>query len=289
MADIVISCSGAKHITKKIAKKLKVSYSELSVNKFPDNEFNINFPKSVKGKNVFLIQSFYGNINEKIVETLFAGYTAKDLGAKKVNLVALYFPYIRQDRRFHPGECVSGKVIFKMFSVFDNISIVEPHLHRIKNIKGFSSKAKRIAVSEDIALYLKNKNIKNAVFIGPDIESKQWIAHVTKFLGKKPLVLRKERFAARKVRVKIHGKYDIKGKDIIIIDDIISTGHTMLETIKLIKKLKAKRIYCIAIHGIFADNALKKLRKYAKVITCNTIPNPVTKINIANTIAKSLK
>jgi len=289
MSNLVVACSGSKHITKKIAKKLKASYSELKIKKFPDNELDIQFQKNPKKRNLFLTQSFYGNINKKIVETLFAAHTAKDLKAKTINLIALYFPYLRKDKRFKSGECISAKVMTKLFSIFNKIYIVEPHQHRIKNIRKLFPNSKRIIIAKDIASYIKNKKIKDAIFIGPDIESKQWVTETTKFLRTKPIILKKQRLGSRKVKIKLQKKIKIKDRNIVIIDDIISTGHTMLETIKELKKLKPKKIYCITIHGIFAENALKKLKKYAQVVSSNTIPSKVAKIDVSETIAKQIK
>ena len=286
---IIIECSGATHIAKKIARSSKGEYSKLELKRFPDKEMDIRFLKNVKRKKVFLVQSFYGNINEKIVETLFAGYTAKDLGAKKVNLIALHFPYLRKDKRFKPGECISSKEINKIFSFFDKVFIVDPHLHRIKKIRKIIKVGKRISSVSAIANYIKKKNIKNTFFIGPDIESNQWAKGVADLLGEKSAILRKKRHSSRKVRVKFNRKVDLKDKNVIIIDDIISSGGTMLETIKEVKKLKPKKIYCIAIHGIFSENSLKKLKKQAVVVSTNTIPSRVSNIDISMEVAKFLK
>ncbi len=283
---IIIECSGAKHITRKIAKKAKKPYSKLEIKKFPDNEIDIRFSKNIYKKNIIFVQSFYDNLNEKIIETLFAGHTAKDLHARKVNLIALYFPYLRKDKRFKSNECISAEVMGKLFSVFDRIYIVEPHLHRIKNINKLFSKGKRVTVVSDIVDYVKK--IRNPVLIGPDMESMQWADSVAKLLNKKAHVLRKKRLSSRKVKIKVP-KIDIKNRNIVVIDDIISTGHTMLETVKGLKKLEPKRIYCICFHGIFVENALEKLKKHAEVISCNTIPNKVSKIDISKTIAEEIK
>ena len=216
MKKLVIACSGARHIGKKIAQKLKADYSELSVIKFPDKEFDIRFLKEIKGREILLIQGFYNDLNAKIIETLFAGHTAKDLGAKKVNLLALYFPYLRKDKRFKPGECVSVEVMVKLFKIFDKLFIVEPHLHRIKNLRKLFSNGKRITVIPIIADYIKNMKIKNPVFIGPDIESVQWAKHVADLLGEKPIILKKVRYGARKVKIKTLKQINLKGKNIII-------------------------------------------------------------------------
>lgn len=286
---IIVSCSGGKHISKKLSRKLKAEYCELELKKFPDNEINIKFTKNISNKRVVLVQSFYDDINDKIVETLFAAHTAKELGAKKVELVSPYFPYWRKDKRFKPGECVSIQVMKKLFSVFDKIYIVEPHLHRIKNIKTIFPQGVKISVGKYLVNYIHKLKIHDILFMGPDMESSQWVKELTHGLGKNTIILSKERFSSKKVKVTLPKNVKIKKETVIIVDDIISTGHTMLETIKLLRKMKLKRIYCIAIHGVFAEDALKRLRKYSKVVATNTIPNRVAKIDITEEIVKAIK
>src|SRR3989338_8705569 len=87
---LIIGCSHGRHLAANVAKKLKKPYSELKVKKFPDGELHIRFLKNVKGNTVVLVQSFYGSINDNVMEALFAAYTAKDLGAKKIILAAPY-------------------------------------------------------------------------------------------------------------------------------------------------------------------------------------------------------
>jgi len=288
MEKEVVACSGGKHIGKKISKHLKTGYSELKVKKFPDEELNLRFKKELKGKKVILVQSFYDNINDKVLETLMAFYTAKDLGAKKVELFSLYFPYFRQDKRFNKGECISIQVISKLFKEFDKIYFVDPHLHRIKNLDEVFRNGKKLTSVGVIADYLKKMKIRDKVFVGPDVESEQWVKQVADRLGAESTTLKKERYGDRKVKIKFSGDVDVKGKKVIILDDIISTGHTMLETIKGVKKYKPKQIYCIAIHGIFADKKqLDQLKKTAKVISTNTIPTKASKIDISS-LAKEL-
>jgi ribose-phosphate pyrophosphokinase len=283
MKEVIIFCSGAKHLKDKISK-LKKNVSFLDIKEFPDGEIDLSFKTKLKRKRVILLQSFHGNLNKKIIETLFAAYTAKDLGAKKIELFSFYFPYFRKDKRFKEGECINIKVMSKIFNIFDKIYVVEPHLHRIKKIKKILSNGKKIDITDEISRYIKSIKIKNPLLIGPDIESEQWIKKIAEKCGENYRIFRKKRYSPRKVKIRIDKKLKIKNRNIIIIDDIISTGNTMLETIKQIKKLKPKKIYCIAIHGIFAEKSLKKLKKYAEIISTNTIPSKVSKIDVSKKI-----
>lgn len=287
---IIISCSHGLHLAKKIAAKLKKPYSALEVTHFPDSEIKLRFKADVKGRDVVLVQSFYGNVNDCVIEALFAAETARDLGAKKITLAAPYFPYLRQDRRFNPGECISLRTIAQNVDEdFDKVIIMDPHLHREKTLKHiFKISSKRLTANPLIVDYIKKK-VKNPLIIGPDWESYKWAQRIAEKVGCDFAIMEKERYSARNVKVKLSKKINIKSKNLVFIDDIISTGHTLLEAIKAMRKLGAKKVTCFAVHGILVENALEKLRKAgATVITTNTIPNPAAKIDISGVIAKAV-
>ena len=288
---IIIGCSRGKHIAGRIAKKLKKPYSEFKVKRFPDGEIYVRFMKNVKGKDVVLVQSFYGYVNDCVMEAIFAAETAKDLGAKSVTLVAPYFAYLRQDSRFNAGECISIKVVGNLFSkYFNKIIIIDPHLHRQGDLSNlFSIKTEKLTSNPHIAAYIK-KNIKNPLIVGPDWESYKWAQRVAEKLNYPFVILNKKRLSGRRVKITINKKINIKNKNIVFVDDIVSTGHTILEAAKKLRKFGAKKFICIAVHGIFVENALEKLRKAnIKVLTTNTIPTKVSKIDVSALVAESLK
>ena len=280
---IVISCSHGKHLGKKIAQKAGAQYSELFLDKFPDNELRVRIQKDVKSKEVIFVQSFYGQINDLIVECILAAETTKELGAKKVKLVAPYFPYLRQDKRFNPGEAISQAIIGKLFGkYFDEIFVMDPHLHRTKSLNDvFSVKSQKLTANALIADYIKKK-IKNPVIIGPDEESYKWAKHVADMIKVESRILKKKRYSSFHVEVRLNKKIDLGKRSVVIVDDIISTGHTIIETAKILRKLGARKITCICVHGIFVNDCLEKLqREKIEVVACNTIPNKVSKIDVS--------
>lgn len=286
-ATIILSCSGANHIAKRIAKKANVQYGKVLTERFPDSELKVLLKGNVKNKRVYFVQSFYSgeksDVNDKLVEVLFAAQTAKKLGAKKVFLIAPYLAYLREDKRFEKGESVSARIIAKMFGIFERVYVVEPHLHRFKSFDEFFSNAVRIRLFEEIVKHV-NKNVKGeTVVVGPDVESEQWAIPVAEQFGFEHFILSKMRFGSRKVRVR--GK-KIKAENVVIIDDIISTGRTLLEAAKLVK---AKRVYFIGMHGLFAEGAGKKLRKKGKVVVSNSIPSKFSKLDCASILARVVK
>lgn len=293
MKNLIFSDYRHFDLAKKIGRELKFPCQRLVIKKFPDGELYLRFPSSVKGNNVILVFSSHPQPDESLLESYFAVKTAKDLGAKKVILVIPYLFFMRQDKRFNPGECLSSRIMAGMLSAADYLITVDPHLHRYKGLKEiFTNKAIRLSANRLLADYIK-KHFKNPIIIGPDIESYQWAETIAYYLHLHAYVLRKERFTSRRVKIKLSAsleKEDFQRKEIIIVDDIISTGKTILETIKNIKSLGGRNINCLVVHGIFAEKAREKIRKTGtKVISSNTISSPVAKIDVSSLISKEIK
>lgn len=287
---MIVSCSRGRHLGKKIAKMLGGRHSDLLVEKFPDDELRVKFTAKVV-KEVILVQSFYSNISDCILETIFAAETARELGARRVILVAPYFPYLRQDMRFHRGEAVSQGIAAGLIEkYFDSVFIIDPHLHRKNSLKEiFRIKSVKLSANRLIADFIKS-NIKNPVAIGPDEESYKWARNVAGILGIGSRIMEKKRYSSYHVQVKLNKPVDLRNKSAVIVDDIISTGHTIMEAAKILKKLGAKNVYCICVHGIFVNDALSKLRKAGiKVVSTNTIPNKAARIDVSGLIALALK
>ena len=287
MSRIIIGCSNSQNLAKKIARELKTQYSALTTKHFPDGELNIRFTAELANKDIIIVQSMHQKPNEAMMETIFAIYTARKLGARKITLVAPYLAYLRQDKMFHSGECVSNKIIAELLSCADSIITIDPHLHRINKLSEiFTTKTTTLTAMHAISKHLIDNKIKG-LLVGPDIESAQWASKVAQTTGLPFIVLHKKRYTSRTVRTKVTA--DVRGKNVIIIDDIISTGHTMIEPILQLKKLGAKKITCIAGHGLFAENALTLLRKTgAKILSTNTIQTKASTIDVSSTIAEAL-
>ncbi|MBI2558237.1 ribose-phosphate diphosphokinase [Candidatus Woesearchaeota archaeon] len=288
---LIVSGTHGKHIGRLIAGKLKSGYSALIVDKFPDGELRVRLSCPLKGKNIILVQSFYKNISDSVLEVILAAETARELGAKKIVLAAPYFPYMRQDKRFHSGESVSQRIIAGLIDrYFDAVLMLDPHLHRKSKLQGiFRIKAQKLTANSLMADYIK-KRIKNPVIIGPDGESYKWASAVAEMLGAESRILSKKRHSSYHVKVRLNKKIDLSNKNAVIVDDIVSTGHTILETAKVLRRLGAKKMYCICVHGIFVNDALKKLKKAnIEVVSTNTIPSKMSKIDVSGVIGESLQ
>jgi ribose-phosphate pyrophosphokinase len=288
---IITSCGNSVNLAKNIAKKLKLKFSKLTISEFPDGDIYLKYNIKVKGKTIVIVNSFQPNSDESLFKVVFAAETAKQLGAKKVILVAPYLAYMRQDKMFNYGECISSKVMAKLLNnSFDKIITIDPHLHRFKSMKDiFKISTKRLTANTVIADFIRKK-IKNPVIIGPDWESYQWAEIIAKSIGCDVTVFRKKRYSSRHVKEEMIKQVEIKGKNVVIIDDIISTGHTIIEAAKKIKKLGAKTITSICVHGLFVENAVRKLKKARinNIFSTNCIEHKTNSIDVSPIIIKEL-
>ncbi|MBS3074164.1 ribose-phosphate diphosphokinase [Candidatus Pacearchaeota archaeon] len=285
---LICGFSDTSVIAKRVAKLTGSLYSAIKCSPFPDGESLVRIVNNPKGRKVVIISSMFPNSNKKIIETLLAGSAARDYGAKEVILLATYMPYLRQDKSFNSYEAVSAREVVKLLTnAYDRVITIDPHLHRVNSLREYSGKAGEISSVPAIADYIKDKVRGSYVIVGPDEESSQWSRAVARKLRKEVHVLIKNRESSYNVKVS-SGNFKLHD-NVILIDDIISTGHTITEALKLLKKKGAKKITCIGIHGILAGDADKRIRKYAELITTNTIQSKYSKIDVSLIIADAVR
>jgi ribose-phosphate pyrophosphokinase len=288
---IVTSCGNSVNLAKNIAKKLKLKFSKITISEFPDGDIYLKYNTKLKGKTIIIVNSLQPNSDESLFKIIFASETAKQLGAKKVILVAPYLAYMRQDKMFNYGECISSKVMSKLLNnSLDKIITIDPHLHRYKSMKDiFKISAKSLTANDVISDFIRKK-INDPVIIGPDWESYQWAEIIAKSVGCDVTVFKKKRYSSRHVEEEMIKQVNLKGKDVVIVDDIISTGHTIIEAAKKARNLGAKSITAICVHGLFVENAVKKLKKAKinNIFSTNCIEHKTNSIDISSIIIKEL-
>ncbi len=288
--NLIFGGTNSAPLAKEIALRSKSQHAIMRVNHFPDGELYIRFMSSVKQKNIVIVNSMQPNPQEALGEILFAALTARAQGAKKIVLIIPYMGFMRQDKQFHTGESVSSQSMgFLLSKVADKIITIDPHLHRYHSLSQvFSIPAIHLSAVSALAQHIK-EHWTRATIIGPDGESNQWATAVAKIADCGVVIVKKKRYTANKVRTKLVDS-GFKDKTVIIVDDIISTGHTMHEVVKQLRAIGAAHIICMGVHGVFASGALVRLQKAgAQVITTDTIINPTSKISVATLLAEAIQ
>jgi ribose-phosphate pyrophosphokinase len=255
---------------------------------FPDGEDYIRIPVDVKGKDVLFIHRCYPEQDKSLVQLFLTLDSLKRQGATKIRTAVPYFPYARQDKIFLQGEALSSETISKMTKDAGCDELITFDCHCIKKAGEFEYaglKIKNISLSNEILSYFKTK-AKNPTTISPDegarylVEKEKGAKIVQKIRGE----YNNEGDQLYRGVESMKADFDVMGKDVIIIDDMISTGTTMINAVKTCKDGKANKIYCGAAHGLFLANALENLKKAGaeEVIVSDTIKSPVSKISIIN-------
>ncbi|NUN11605.1 ribose-phosphate pyrophosphokinase [Candidatus Micrarchaeota archaeon] len=290
---LVVGCSKSRKLALKLSKELKASYSDLFVDEFPDGELRIRFQTALKGKTVLLVQSMHPSPNDSLMELLLALRTAKELNAKKIIAVVPYLAYARQDVRFNPGECVSNKIIARMIedAGANAFVTVNTHLHRISSLKEiFKIPSVDILLNDYFADYYAAKKYANILVVGPDIESTPWIKHIAKKLKADYYVFNKKRFTGTKIENIILPGLNAEGKNVLLIDDVASTGNTLISVSKILKKYGAKRVDCVVTHLLDESGGKKILNGGISSIACaDTLENKYVRIDCSKAIALAVR
>ena len=293
---LVLGGSQGEHVAAQLAALLGVELGEVEVSRFPDGETYVRVLAEVEGKRVVYVNSLQRGPSEALVETLLTLDALKDLGAREVHAVVPYMAYARQDERFKPGEAVSVATVAKLFRALGLSSIytVDMHLHRIRDPSAlFGASFRNLTGVRELAKYVKRHHpevLGRAVAVGPDEEAEQWARVMAEELGTEYAVLEKKRLSATEVRVEAHGA-NVKGKVAVVVDDIISTGGTIIEAVRALRQLGCEAALVACVHPVLAGNAYAKLLKLQllDLVGTDTVLSPISRVPIAPAIAEALR
>jgi ribose-phosphate pyrophosphokinase len=271
--------------------QLSAQAGRIEWHRFPDRESLITLHGDCSNRDVILVCTLT-DPDTKFLPLYFCAATARELGAKRVGLIAPYLAYMRQDRRFRDGQSLSAHSFARLLSSsFDWLVTVDPHLHRIASLDEiFTIPATAVsampAVSEWIAA-----NVASPVLIGPDRESAQWAERVARSLDAPSLILEKIRAGDCDVKVSAVDTGIVRGRRPIIVDDIASSGHTLAEALRGFAPLGIVDVTCIVVHALFADGAVKMLREAGarRIVSTNTVPHATNTIDVAPSIAAQVR
>jgi len=294
LKPLVIGGSNGEHLAIELSQLMGFELVSVEIKKFPDGETYVRILGEVSGRDVVYINSLQRSPNESLIETLLTLDALRDLGATRLIAVIPYMSYARQDSRFNPGEAISVQTIAKLFKSMrlDHLVTVDMHLHRITDPSSlFGANFHNITGVRELAKYIKrNYSVENTVVIGPDEEAEQWAKIMAEDLGGLEYgVLKKTRLTAEKVAVVAEG-LNVQGKNVIIVDDIISTGGTIVEAVNTLKNLGAREIYVTTVHPLLIGNAYAKLLRLnlRDLVGTNSVLSPISKVSIAPAIGEKI-
>ncbi|UAL07840.1 MAG: ribose-phosphate diphosphokinase [Candidatus Methanogranum gryphiswaldense] len=281
---IVIGGSSSRDLAKETASIIGCPYVQSASMRFPDGECYVRIDSESLDDDVVIIQNTYPDTS--MIEMFLLQNAVRNMGARSITIVIPYFGYARQDRIFKPGEAESAKVMCKHLNLYcDRVLTID--LHKESTLDHFTCSHKDLKAAAAIADYFSKKNID--LVLSPDVGAAGRAKDVGERMGVQYDHLEKTRLSGFEVRI-APAKMDCSGKNVLIIDDMISTGSTIVAAKQALVEAGAKSVSVACTHGVFVSNALEKLRGNSLdvVMCCNTIENSASLISVAPIVAKAL-
>jgi len=278
-----------------LAKALGLPARAVALRSFPEGESQVRVAEA--GPRALLFRSLH-DPNAKLVELFLAASALRDGGARHVTLVAPYLGYMRQDTAFAHGEAVSQRVIGQLIAnAFDALVTVDPHLHRTPSLEAVVPGRQTVNVSAAPALAaaLSAYITPDTMLVGPDAESRPWVAAIAAQLGLDMLVGEKQRLGDRDVNLEIPGSARAAGRPVVLVDDMTSSGGTLIACARAMRRagaaVGAGQMSAAVTHCLSRPHDLARLAAagIAPLLATNSVPGPASQIPLADVLATAIR
>ena len=286
----MIAGKSSEEVARKLSRKIKANFVKSQVRIFADGESKITLNGKISKKKSIVVQSIYPPVDTNLLQALSLISKAKETSSEVIAVIP-YMGYARQDREFLPGEIVTMKVLGKLFKGAGASKIIAVDIHSMIGFKHFSIKTKNVSAIPELVRYVKKLSLKNPLVVSPDQGGKERARVFAKELGSEYIALEKKRDRKTgKVQIKTKNLDEVANRDLILVDDMISTGGSIVKATQFLKKQKCKKVYVACTHALLMNDAESKIKKagVAKIISANTIPGKTSIVDISNTIAKAI-
>lgn len=276
---------------RRLAAALGIASAEIAVRRFPDGESLVRVEASAPAA---LIYCSLDDPNARLVELLLAASALRDRGVRRLVLVAPYLAYMRQDIAFAPGEAVSQRTIGSLLAqAFDGLVTVDPHLHRTPRLEDVVPGIAAVNVPAAPTIVGALAALPNAarILVGPDEESRPWVEAVAAPLGLEAIVATKVRHGDREVAIELPEIERVRGREVIMVDDLVSSGATLMTCAALLRRAGARSIGAVATHCLAgaADLAALAASGIAPVLATDTVPGTAASIPMAAALADAIR
>ena len=290
----VFSGTNSRYLAEKICQSLDCELGDLSITRFADGEFEVCFEESIRGQDVFLVQSTFPNA-DNLMELLLMIDAAKRASAKTITAVIPYFGWARQDRKSKPRVSIAAKLVADMLSVAGISRMITMDLHADQEQGFFDVPVDHLYASSVLLPYIQSLNLKNLVIATPDVGGTKRASTYSKYLNCPLVLCNKTRKKANEVAsMEIIG--DVQDADVVLVDDIVDTAGTITKAADLMKANGARTVRAIASHCVMSGPASERVENSALVemvftdsIPYNNACKKVKELSIADLIANTIR
>lgn len=268
----IFSGTNSRYVAEKIAKSLGCELGKMRIEHFSDGEFSVSFEESIRGQYIYLVQSTFPN-SDNLMELLLMIDAAKRASAYKIIAVIPYFGWARQDRKDKPRVSIGAKLIADMLSVAGVNRVITMDLHADQIQGFFNIPVDHLYASTIFIPYIRSLNMENVAIASPDVGGSKRAGSYAKLLDVPMVLGYKTREKANEVsEMKIIGK--VKGKNVIIVDDMVDTAGTLCKAANLIMEEGARSVRAIVTHGVMSGNAIENVMNSAleQIVFTDSIP-----------------
>jgi ribose-phosphate pyrophosphokinase len=286
---LIVPLPGNEARASRMAEGLGGELGGLETRSFPDGETYLRFRTDPRGRDLVLMCSL-DRPDPKFLPLAFAADAGRDLGAARVGLVAPYLAYMRQDKRFQAGEAVTSISFARLLSsTLDWLVTVDPHLHRYRTLDAIYAVPTRVVHAAPLIGDWIAQHVPAPFVVGPDSESEQWVAAVAARAGAPYRVLRKERRGDRQVEITLPDLHAFREQTPVLVDDIVSSGRTMIETARHLREQGMPAPICIAVHALFSPEAHQALLELtSRIISTNTVAHETNAIDLSGLLVEQV-
>ncbi len=290
---LILGDLSTESMAERIARNLNIEFQVIDVTTFNDGEIKIRVQSDLSQKKCIVIQSLFPDVNKRFIQLLMILYKLKQDNASVKNLVIPYLAYARQDKMFLPGEVITIKMIADLLSFFSLENFITVDIHNVSSLSFFKCNVTNISAIPHLANYFSERHdLRNFIVISPDMGGKVRAEKFARFGHVPYYILNKTRDRlSGKVKIEDRLDFDASNKDVIIVDDIISTGSSIVEASKILKKNGADKIYVACTHALLLDNAIGKIKESGvkEIVSTNSISNECAKVDLSDAISKSMQ
>ena len=280
---IILTGTANKPFARKLAKHLGLSLGRTEFARFSDEEIRVIVWEDVKDKDVYIVQPTSAPANERIMELLLMAHAAKELGARSITAIIPFFGYRRQEKQKAPGETLAFELVTHLLKTAGVSRTLVMDLHKEHTLRFFEQAdidVYELCAFDVIINHFQQKRLKNFVVVAPDEGSVPESARYAEALHVPLVRIYKHRSMRKKDEVVVDGfEGDVQGKNVLIIDDEINTGGTLVGAAHILKEKGARNMYVAATHGILSSPAVKRLQNspIQEVVITDTIELPKEK------------
>jgi ribose-phosphate pyrophosphokinase len=288
---LVLAGPASEDLGKSVAGKLGLDLLNAEFKVFPDGETKFTCDDKVSGRTVYFVQSTHPPVDQHLFQLLLASHQLSQEGARVVAVVP-YLAYARQDKQFLPGEGITLGVVAHLMRSAGVVRLATVDIHSAEGLSLFSFPTYSVSAIPNLVGYLKeNLDLRKPVVISPDLGASKRTEAFARLYGAGLLQLAKTRDRATgKVSVG-EPKLDVDGADVIIVDDIISTGGTVKASAELVLNQGANGVVAVCVHGLFVGDAVQNLEKAGakNIISTNTVPGKFSRVDVSDALSSHLK